>query len=54
MAVIHKFKSSYVNGRINIRIFTSIDNGVKFYYSGVGRFCPNLIEAKNYLKLFAN
>lgn len=30
--------------KYNVRIFTSIDGGKKFYYCGVGRYCKNLRE----------
>lgn len=30
--------------KYNVRIFTSVDGGKKFYYCGVGRYCKNLRE----------
>ena len=30
--------------KYNVRIFTSVDGGKKFYYCGVGRYCKSLQE----------
>jgi hypothetical protein len=40
-----KIITTYANGKINLQVFTSVD-GKTFYYSGIGRFCNTLLEAK--------
>lgn len=36
----------YSNGKINLQLHVSNDNGKSFYYCGIGDFCSNLLEAK--------
>jgi hypothetical protein len=43
---IKKVKTSFVNGKINLQLFQSVDGGKTFFYAGVGRYCTNLLEAK--------
>lgn len=34
--------------RYNAQVLISVDNGNNYYYSGIGRFCKTLKEAKAY------
>lgn len=42
----NKVITTLVNGRFNLQLFTSTDNGKNFFYCGVGKYCDNLLDAK--------